>query len=329
MYENYYPPALTILWKLLKANNINPAKVFSKYDLKFTDFNKNKSRIPLTTIYALWDDASELIDSLSFGLDAYQYWHPGNLGSLGYAWLSSQSLRDGFIRLSRFISIINPIGEIRLEEDHKDLTVIFDFKQPSNNLARIDQALSILLHMCRLNYQETLNPTKVNLARPKPDNEGDYFSYFKTNVCFDSPINSISFPLDIVNLPLPAADEQLAQYNDHVVQLYLSSLKGETLEDKVKNIIIKNLPSGTVSGEMVAEQFNMSYRSLQRKLSDKGSTFKALHEDGRKTLAKQYIDEGKMNVTEIAFLLGFGETSSFSRAYKRWTGYSPRLEKRL
>jgi hypothetical protein len=129
MYDNYYPPALTILWKLLKANNINPVKVFSKYNLKFTDFNKNKSRIPLTTIYALWDDASELIDSPSFGLDAYQYWHPGNLGSLGYAWLSSQSLHDGFIRLSRFISMINPIGKIKLEEDNKDLTVIFDFKQ--------------------------------------------------------------------------------------------------------------------------------------------------------------------------------------------------------
>jgi len=68
----------------------------------------------------------------------------------------------------------------------------------------------------------------------------------------------------------------------------------------------------------------MSTRNLQRRLDDEGTSYKALLNDARASLARSYVREGRLSVTEIAFVLGFAETSTFSRAFRRWTGKSPR-----
>ena len=329
MHLSYYAPALEVLWKLLKNNHVDPARVFSRYQLKYADLKETQHRIPLKTIPKLWDDASELIDSPCFGLDSYKYWHPGYMGALGYAWLSSATLREGFVRLSRFIGILSNSGQIILKENNTSFNIQFNPEELGTNLARTDNAMSIILHMCRINYPDTLNPSKVTFTHSKPDCAGEYFSYFKSNILFDASCDSISFPIEMVDKALPAGNQQLAKLNDQVMIQYLNELnkKGHNgLEEQIKAIIVKKLPSGIVTGQMVAEDLTMSYRSLQRKLTESGTSFKVLFEQSRHTLAEKYVSEGKLNMTEITFMLGFSELSSFSRAYKRWTGHSPRNE---
>jgi AraC-like DNA-binding protein len=337
MHLSYFAPALEVLWKLLKANNVDPAKLFSKYDLKYRDLLNSESRVPLRLIPQLWDDAYELIPSSSFGLDAYKYWHPSYMGALGYAWLSSETLREGFVRMQRFISILTNSGGLIIEEDDEHYTVKFNYEELGNNPARSDNAMSIVLHMCRINYQDNLNPFHVTFFHPEPEDTSGYFSYFKSNVSFSTDYDSLSFPVELIDAKLPGANKQLAQLNDQVMHQYLKALnikvkKNKTttklsdnmLIDKINTIIVKQLPSGLVTGQIVARELNMSYRSLQRKLAETNTTFKDLFEQCRHELAEEYILDNTLSMTEITFLLGFSELSSFSRAYKRWTGVSPR-----
>jgi len=331
MQLSYYAPALGVLWELLKANHIEPSDVFSHYNLKHSDLKNTEYRVPIKVIAKLWDHAYELIESPCFGLDSYKYWHPSYMGALGYAWLSSTTLREGFLRLSRFISILTNTGQINIKEDAADFTINFDYGQLGINPARSDNALSIVLHMCRINYPEPLNPSRVTFTHSEPSCTGDYFAYFKSNIYFNEPFDSLSFPLEIIDTALPGANKQLAQLNDQVMLQYLQEITFDGLknglEEQVKAIIVSKLPSGIVTGHMVADELNMSYRSLQRKLTESGTTFKKLFEQSRHTLAEKYVTEGKMSMTEITFMLGFSELSSFSRAYKRWTGHSPRPPK--
>jgi AraC-like DNA-binding protein len=74
----------------------------------------------------------------------------------------------------------------------------------------------------------------------------------------------------------------------------------------------------------MARALNLSQRSLQRKLSERGTTFRQVVDDTRKQLAEQYLKDSMLSVSEIAYLLGFAEVSSFSRAFRRWTGQAPR-----
>lgn len=83
------------------------------------------------------------------------------------------------------------------------------------------------------------------------------------------------------------------------------------------------MPSGGVSNEKVAQKLNMSTRTLQRKLKASHTTFRTLLDEVRHEFAANYIQDSTFSLMEIAFVLGYSEYSSFSRAYKSWTGISP------
>lgn len=93
---------------------------------------------------------------------------------------------------------------------------------------------------------------------------------------------------------------------------------------QVKAQLTDNLSSGNMTETHLAELLNMSQRSLQRRLEEKKQNYKALLEETRYELAVQYVNNSRLSFNEITYLLGFSEASNFSRAFKRWTGKSPR-----
>ena len=104
---------------------------------------------------------------------------------------------------------------------------------------------------------------------------------------------------------------------------YLAKLDQDHITQKVKATIIDQLPSGSATDEIVARALYMSSRKLQRQLQRAGTTFNTLLNEIRQDLAQKYLREEDTSMTEIAFLLGFSESSAFSRAFKRWVGVSP------
>ena len=99
--------------------------------------------------------------------------------------------------------------------------------------------------------------------------------------------------------------------------LEATSIPVSTIKDYV------DISSGGITEKQIAECLNLSLRSLQRKLEDKGYNYKNLLEETRRELAEQYIRNSNLSISEITYMLGFSEPSNFSRAFKRWTGKSP------
>ncbi len=324
MENSFYPPILELYWKLFKAQGINPERIFKPNHINIKELKTTDNRIKSSTVDKLWTDAEKLIGNGYFALDAYKYWHPGCLGALGYAWLSSLTLGEGFHRLARYIKVLNSETGMKVDEANGEVIISYE-KQYS--VGRSAAALSLLMHMCRVNYQEDLAPIKVTLWHSAPDDTSKYYAYFKCPVEFNTGVDSIVFPSSVVEEELSGGNNQLAKLNDQVLIQYLNSLTQDNLIARIKAIIVKNLPSGAVSSDMVAQELYTSSRTLQRKLKELGTTFKKVYEDCRKEIAEQYVAEGKMSLTEISFILGFTEISSFSRSYKRWTRHSPNAER--
>jgi AraC-like DNA-binding protein len=105
---------------------------------------------------------------------------------------------------------------------------------------------------------------------------------------------------------------------------YVARLDRSEITVQVQAKLIQVLPTGKVGEASMARALNLSLRSLQRKLNERGMTFRKVLEDTRRQLAQQYLKDSTLSVSEIAYLLGFAEVSSFSRAFKRWTGHAPR-----
>jgi AraC-like DNA-binding protein len=244
-----------------------------------------------------------------------------NFSALGYAMLASNCLRTALERVVRYHRVLTDEQPLKLDETEAGLTVSLVFSHDIPE--RDDAVLAVLMRMCRLNYIDDLAPVSVTLTRPKPSCSARYFEYYRSPVVFDAPTNSLTLPLVAVDKNLPGSNPQLAELNDQVMIEYLAELDQDNIIHKVKAVIIDQLPSGKITDEGVARELHMSSRKLQRQLQSTGTTFSTLLNEMRQDLAQQYLREQDISMTEIAFLLGFSESSAFSRAFKRWIGVSP------
>lgn len=121
---------------------------------------------------------------------------------------------------------------------------------------------------------------------------------------------------------MPSGNADLARHNDIVVRSYLARVNEDHLTSRVRAIVADGLPDGRPTQASVARGLGMSLRSLQRRLIE-GTSYKEILLATRRDLARAYVGEARFSVTEIAFLLGFLDASSFCRAFKRWTGHAP------
>jgi len=310
-----------ILWKILKDYGYDAESIFLEQGINREMILTPGVRINQAKADSLWSKLNELIDDPCFGLRGAKFWHPSHLHALGYAWLASGTLREALNRAARFAHIIGEDREHRLEDSPKGLTVTL-----SNSLklpAHMDLSMSILMSACRLNFGADLNPVDVHFIHSKPACAEEYYSFFNAPIKFNADSDCITLPADAVDRRLPIGNPQLAKLSDQYIISYLAGLDKNNIVQLVKGAIIDMLPSGGVSGEKVAQRLNMSIRSLQRKLQSAHTTFGTLLDEVRQEIAENYIHDSTVSLTEIAFVLGYSEYSSFWRAYKRWTKNSP------
>ena len=147
-----------------------------------------------------------------------------------------------------------------------------------------------------------------------------------TKVEFGADKDEFALHLDAHELPLIHADAHLNDLLLKYCEAALANRKGDVsqLRTKVENAISSLLPHGRVLVEDVARSMGMSKRTLARRLSDEGLNFTEILQQLRRDLAVRYLDDRKLHVSKIAWLLGFNEVSAFTHAFKRWTGKTPR-----
>ena len=188
---------------------------------------------------------------------------------------------------------------------------------------RNDCCLAILVKMCRIVYDGELNPVEVHSTHSPPGDPSGYYAYFKCPMRFGQKHNGIVLLSEWIDTRLTGANEQLAQMNDHIVIKYLAHQNRRDVVNRVRTSILEGIADGSASAEKAATDVHMTTRNLHRRLRAHGTSFKELLAETRQELAQKYLDDQSLSLTEIAFLLGFSEVSSFSRAYKRWTGHAP------
>jgi AraC-like DNA-binding protein len=141
---------------------------------------------------------------------------------------------------------------------------------------------------------------------------------------FAAPFSGFELNWRCLETPLPTADSSLHDVLRKHAEAALAELpRAETLTERVRGVVASELPGGASSVVRVAKTLHMSPRTLERKLAGEGTTFSALLEELRRQLAFRYVGADALDLSEVALLLGFSQTSAFHRAFKRWTGHTP------
>lgn len=326
MYLTKLASAQLPIWNVLEYYGQDAADIFKCAHLDPAMMYEPGARCALHKINLLWTEAAKRIQDPCFGLRVAEHWHPSNFGILGYALLVSCSLRITLERLIRFHQVISDSKFGELQEDKWRNTLTFRLSiEPVQGAhpAREDAALAWIMSVLRINYQKELSPSSVDLTHSKPSCSGRYYEFFRSSVNFGAETSALHLPIDIVDTPLPGKNKELADLGDQRMNTYINSLDKHALTSKVKKCIAEHLPTGDATVDNIASELLLSTRTLQRMLQQEGTTFLNLLNETRKDLALSYVRDKTMDLTEVAFLLGFAELSTFSRSFKRWTGSSP------
>jgi AraC-like DNA-binding protein len=168
------------------------------------------------------------------------------------------------------------------------------------------------------------SPERVEFAYPRPKSFKEYERIFRCDLRFEAPISKIVIPRVFWESPLPSSNPDLLKVlEDHAKALLSQHPPPEDSEAKLRSLIGSKLHDGVPCLKDIAREMGFSVRNLQRKLKSINRSYGQILDGMRSQMAKYYLRDPEVPVGEIAGIVGFEEVSSFTRAFKRWTGVSP------
>jgi AraC-like DNA-binding protein len=250
------------------------------------------------------------------------------IGLVYYVIASSERLADALLNGRRYCSIMNEGIRLDVRLDDRTVTIAIDYVDIDRHSDRhqIEFWLVTVMRICRQVTETRLAPRHVRIRHRNDEMPAEFRSFFGCDVEFGATSDEIIFPASVAALPIVGRDSFL---ND-LLQRYAEAAlpprpqARDSLRPAVEKVVAQMLPHAQASASNVARRLAMSTRTLSRKLSDEGVVFTEILEETRAALAKRYLAERDLPVSEIAWLLGYAEVSSLTHAFKRWTGMTPR-----
>lgn len=310
----------------VEAAGVDSQQLFREAGLDISKLSDTNARYPLEGTTRLWQLARTATNNECIGLYAASHASITTFHALGYSQLASSTLKEAFERLIRYFRIVTNAGDMLFEavgENYRlKLLVNPDGPQPAHEA--VDALVTVIIGMCRILYGKEFAPMRVRLCRPAPVNVLAFQVAMRGPVEFSANANEILIAGYTARKPLDYANAELARHNEKIITSYLAQFERDDIVSRVQSKLVRMLPNGNQSQEAVADALHMSLRNLQRRLDLKGTSWKDLLNSMRNDLAKSYLKDNKYSISEIAFLLGFSDASSFTRAFRRWEGKSPK-----
>jgi AraC-like DNA-binding protein len=317
-------PAIN-LWRALEARQIDPAPIFRSAGIDAAALSVPGKRVPVRTALRLQRAAEEAVRDPALGLDVARQMQGTALHALGYAWLASATLGEAFRRFARYTRVVTELWSPRIEESADGVRITYVFPpeaaRPPDWLH--DWLAAGAVRLSRLIYGEAFAPLEVALVRERPADAAPFEDWFRSPIAWRAPQVSLLCRSEDFSRALPTGNPEVAAATERVALDYLARLDRNDTVTQVRQRIRERLPSGVPSQAEVARALALSPRTLARRLEEAQTSFTALLDETRRSLAEQYLQRTDFSVAEVAYLVGFAESSSFNRAFRRWTGRAP------
>lgn len=283
---------------------------------------------PASTISGLAEDFSQALKDPHVGLALSDWLPKGLYGVAEFLMRAGPTLRASFQNLTRFNAILAPYSSFRFEESASEAQFTHHSTVKPGILGRhlseyttavIVKTLVVLSPNTKPKRAWFLHarPAELDLARLSGALHTDQFS-------FDASSNGFSVDVAPLDGPVVGGDPALYSFlEEHALAALESRPKSDDLVDKLRHLIRDALKQGEPNVERVATRLNMSGRTLQRRLSDLRTSFQEVLDLVRYDLARAYLKDVRLDVSQVAYLLGYSELRAFDRAFRRWAEQSP------
>lgn len=285
------------------------------------------ARLPNPVAAALWAKAYEISGDPVLSLHAAECCPLGAYKVVDYIGANARTVGEAFRYVARYFKLLNTA--VTLSADESGDPVTFDIVGASGGteVSRpyAEYVLAVFaLHM-RAAAAAALPFREVTFAHPRPPDIREHERIFGCPVRFEARHNRFCIDRTAWQTPMRAPQEGVLRVLIDHADLLVSRLpRGPDLIERARSAIGTRLRGGDPSIEGVARELGFSERSLQRHVRQFGYTYTGLLDEVRRAVASAYLHQPDIALAEIAYLLGFADQSAFNRAFKRWTGRTPR-----
>lgn len=318
-----------MLWPFVRAIGLSPKgmAVLQGAGIGPRDIGNPDTRIAQRTVMELMERAVKETGDVTLGLKAADLLGPADLDVLDYAVRTCATLRDGAHCATRYLRLMNESVDTRLIERAELAVWEFHVLPGASQPAAVnDFELAAYANLARrYTGQDDKAPIEVHFTHPIATSEPEYQRVFRCPVRLGMPFNAIVFPRDYLDTPMMHANPTLhTAYEAHVTELLERQRKQEGVAGRAREIVLANLSRGQSGILAVAKELGMSEPTLRRRLQEEGTGHREIVDAVRQELALRYLDDKKLAISEVAFLLGFGDVPSFYKAFRRWhSGTTP------
>lgn len=288
-------------------------------------------QIPGTLHGAMWREAVKQTGDENLGLHIGEAFNLAALGIVGYVLMNCQTFEQVLEKLSQYTRLFSQGAYIHYSVSQGlvwcDCALVDHLKNYLLEEPRhaIESTFAALLTATKILTGKQIYPQAVWFQHPRPNQISEHERIFGIDVRFSQPTNRMIFDANCLNWSVLSANPNLLSVFEQQAEIMLAALtQADTLTRSVTRAIAQNLKGEVPSVETIARSLAMSVRNLQRELQAEGTSYQQILDDTRQELALRYLKKSDTPIYDVAFLLGFSEPSAFHRAFKRWTGLTPK-----
>ena len=312
--------------RLIEAG-IDPAPLLARAGLTVEQIDNRDARLSAQSQIKLLELAADALQDDFIGFHLAQDYDLREIGLLYYVLASSEILADALYRAERYSGIANE-GISLQARTGKETAIALNYVGMDRRSDRhhMEFWLVSLVRLFRQLTNRRVMPTRIAVMHHRKKTPAEFRSYLGCEIEFGSIVDEVVFPAAVKLMPVVSADPYL---NQLLLKYFEEALAhrpatGASLRSSVEKAITPLLPHGKANASEVARQLGMSHRTLARRLAAEQLTFSAIQTELKTDLAKRYLRDGDLPISQIAWLLGYREVSAFTHAFKRWTGTAPR-----
>ncbi len=311
----------------LREQGVRIAPLLAKAGLTSEQVNDRSARFPVKSQISFLELAAAALQDDLLGFRVGSNFDLREFGLLYFVMASSEILDDALHRAARYSRIVNDGISLKFRAAG-DAVIVLDYVgvERRSDRQQIEFCLISLVRLCHQLANRRLIPSRVRLAHHRARTPAEFRSLLGCKIEFGAGVDEIVFPKAIRQIAIGGADEYLNQLLvKYCEEALVHREPGRaTLRSNVEKAMVPLLPHGKARVAEIARKLGMSRRTLARRLAAEGLSFSEIAEELKADLAKRYLRDGDLPISQIAWLLGYREVSAFTHAHRRWAGMTPR-----
>lgn len=313
---------LTHYAEVARSVGIDPGRMLRSVNLPLACLSQQDMRIAVSSVRRLVEASAAAAGVDEFGLRMAERGGLPNLGAVGLIVREQATVGAALEALVRYIHIHDEALRLRIERKAEivTITLVLRSRRQAGTRQAMEWALGTVHRVIGSLFSGDWRPLGVHIAHSPPRSRRYHRNFFGCNVTFSSEFDAILCAASDLDRPIPSAHPMMARYVQSRVDAI--AVRPENWDDKVSELVLSLLPSGYCTVDRVAEHLACNRRTIHRHLFNCGTSFSAIVDAQRATVAIRLIEDRNRPLADMAELLGFSAQSAMARWFRGCFGCS-------